>query len=124
MDLENVICDGIHSGVVELNLDGFNERMIEGIVSQTRKINEIYAGPSKEYEMDTSRTFISSNRHSSITPEDLSENWSISVHQAKMILDATTRKLIRSAVMPISRRYQVDRMFGFRRLDYVVLSIW
>ena len=70
MDLESVICNENHYGVLEFNLDGFNERIIEGIVSQTRKINEIHAGPLKEYEMDTPQIFISSNRHSSITPED------------------------------------------------------
>ena len=40
--------------------------------------------------------------------------------QAQLTLDATTRRLIRSAVMPLSRRYRVDRMFGIRRLNYEI----
>ena len=37
-----------------------------------------------------------------------------------MTLDATTRKLVRSALMPLSRRYRVDQMFGIRKLDYEI----
>ena len=37
-----------------------------------------------------------------------------------MTLDATTRKLILSAVMPLYRKYRVDRMFGIRRVYYVI----
>ena len=38
--------------------------------------------------------------------------------QAHLTLDATTRKFIRSAIMPFSRRYRLERLFGIRRLDY------
>ena len=37
-----------------------------------------------------------------------------------MSLDATTRSFKRSALMPLSRRSRVDRMFGLRYLDYMV----
>ena len=37
-----------------------------------------------------------------------------------MTLDATTRKLILSALMPLSRQYRVDQMFGIRKLDYEI----
>ena len=63
------------------------------------------------------RTFQSKERHSSVTPEDLSERWSISLHQAKETLKRTTQKIIRSAVLPLSRRYKADRMFHLKRLD-------
>ena len=70
-----------------------------------------------EEEIQPPKTFISKGRHSTMTPEDLSERWNISVAQAALTLKATTRRLIRSAVMPIARRYRVDRMFGIRRLN-------
>ena len=62
------------------------------------------------------RTFLSSERHSNTTSEDLSEIWNISVEQAKMTLLATTQHHARSAIMPLSRRYRVDRMFEPKRL--------
>ena len=51
-----------------------------------------------------------------MTPEDLSERWCISVAQAALTLKATTRKLVRSALMPLARRYRVDRMFMVNRI--------
>ena len=70
----------------------------------------------REDEVTPTRTFISKERHSTVTPEELSERWNISVAQAALTLKATTRRLKRSALMPIARRYRVDRMFGVRRL--------
>ena len=37
--------------------------------------------------------------------------------QAALTLRATTRKLVRSALMPLARRYRVDRMFQPNRLQ-------
>ena len=62
------------------------------------------------------RTFISNNRHSNTTAEDLSEVWNISLEQARMTLDATTQNHVRSAIMPLSRRYRTDRMFEPKRI--------
>ena len=41
----------------------------------------------------------------------LGERWGISVRQAALTLKATTQRYIRWALMPLSRRYIVDRMF-------------
>ena len=99
-------------------MEEFNDTLIESVVATTRKVNKLVVGPLDEEELEAPRTFISSDRHSSITAEDLSERWCISVKQAQMTLDATTRRLVQSAIMPLSRRYRVDRMFGIRRLNY------
>ena len=72
--------------------------------------------PINPATFETTGTFISSERHSNTTAEDLSERWSISVAQAAMTLKATTQRLKRSALMPLSRRYRADRMFGVKRL--------
>ena len=50
----------------------------------------------------------------------MSEIWSISVAQAKLTLKATTQRLKRSALMPLSRRYRADRMFGVKQLDFIM----
>lgn len=74
----------------------------------------------REDELQPEKTFISKERHSTVIPEDLSERWNISVTQATLTLKATTRRLLRSSVMPIARRYRFDRMFGVRRLNFSI----
>ena len=46
--------------------------------------------------------------------------WSISVAQAKLTLKDNTQCLEQSAVMPLRRRYRVDRMFGVKHLDCIM----
>ena len=72
--------------------------------------------------MTPRKTFISKDRHSAVTAEDLSDRLNISVAQAAMTLRATTRKLVRSALMPLARRYRVDRMFEANRVKGVVAT--
>ena len=50
-------------------------------------------------------TFQSSERHSDNRPQDLSERWFISIGQAAQTLKNTTQNLLRSATLPLSRRY-------------------
>ena len=60
------------------------------------------------------RTFLSKNRHSSTTVEDLSERWGLSISQSALTLKATTQELTRSAIMPLALRYRTDQMFDVR----------
>jgi len=61
-------------------------------------------------------TFQSKGRHTDTSPEDLSQRWHISVAQAAKTLQRTTQKFLRSAVLPLSRRYRSDRMFDHKTL--------
>ena len=94
------------------NVQTFNARIMKSKIVETR----ISEGPLAEDEILPPRTFISTKRHSNTTPEDLSEVWNISVEHAKMTLDATTQHHVRSAIMPLSRRYRSDRMYSVKRL--------
>ena len=67
-------------------------------------------------EYQERNTFVSSERHTNTTPEDLSERWGLSIAQAALTLKATTQRLVRSAVLPLSRRYRADRMFEVKRI--------
>jgi hypothetical protein len=62
------------------------------------------------------RTFISKDRHSAVTPEQLSERWNIGLAQSKQTLRVTTQRGVRSAILPLSRRYRTDRMYHQRKL--------
>jgi hypothetical protein len=45
---------------------------------------------------------ISNERHSKVTPEELSQKWSISLQMAKDTLRVTTQKGIRTAIHPMT----------------------
>ena len=62
------------------------------------------------------KSFQSSDRHTDVSPEDLSERWGISVATAIKTLAKTTQRFLRSAVLPLSRRYRVDRVFTRKTL--------
>ena len=61
---------------------------------QRKSLPPIMPGPLEEYELTPPHTFLSKDRHSNTTPEDLSERWGLSVAQAALTLKATTRRLI------------------------------
>ena len=60
--------------------------------------------------------FESTDRHTDVTPQDLSERWGISISTAAKTLKKTTQKFLRSAVLPLSRRYRTDRVFSRKTL--------
>ena len=57
------------------------------------------------------RTFASGKRHSDVTAQELSERWFIGLSQAHDTIKVTTQNHVRSAVLPLSRRYRADRVF-------------
>ena len=67
-------------------------------------------------DIPTLHTFESSARHTDVSPEDLSERWGISLATAIKTLKSTTQKFLRSAILPLSRRYRTDRMFQRKTL--------
>ena len=68
-------------------------------------------------DLPTANTFISGDRKSDVTPHSLAERWLIGTDTAKQTLDKTTQRLVRSAVLPLSRRYKADRIFQLPRLQ-------
>jgi len=117
------------------NIDRFNRRVIESvkatneshIANVRNKTSNNKTEPAlpitlNENELEWPPTFLSHDRHSNTTPEDLSERWGISVAQAALTLKATTRRLVRSALMPLARRYRVDRIFDVPRLRTTIAT--
>ena len=62
-------------------------------------------------------TFQSSDRHSDVSPQQLSERWGISLNTASKTLKKTTQKFLRCAILPLSRRYRADRVFTRKTLS-------
>ena len=76
--------------------------------------SEIDPGTS---DVSITNTFESSDRHSDVTPQALSEMWGISIATAAKTLKRTSQRFLRSAILPLSRRYRVDRMFHRKTLS-------
>lgn len=57
-----------------------------------------------------------------VDPKDLAEKWGISLSKAMQTLNVTTQRLVRSAVLPIARRYRADRMLERPRIRGTLYS--
>ena len=53
---------------------------------------------------------------------DISERWSIRLSQANSSLNATTQRLVRSALLPLSRQYRADRMYERLRIHGTIYT--
>jgi hypothetical protein len=92
-----------------------------------QQISSIYSLPAmaeaianqrniKAIDVEARKTFVSNQRHPAINHEILSERWNIGLNQAKQTLKVTTQRGVRSAILPLSRRYRTDRMYGEKKL--------
>jgi hypothetical protein len=82
--------------------------MAERLISEIR-VSEI--GVDEPADVPLPRTFTSDKRHTGVSAKDLSERWFIGLAQAIETIKATTQNCIRSAILPLSRRYRADRIF-------------
>ena len=101
---------------VLFNVDGFNRRICASVrvhaIPKDRKASAVdVSGPT------TPNTFVSQGRRSDVTPEKLADRWFIGLDQAILTLKHTTQRLVRSALLPLSRRYKADRMHRTKTLS-------
>ncbi len=106
--------DDDESNLELLDIGELHKRLIAtvGVKSNSRQAAQV-----EIQVVPQAKTFQSKGRHSSVSPEDISERWQIGLEQAKETLKRTTQRLARSAVMPLARRYRADRQFQTKRLD-------
>ena len=90
------------------NIDQMNRR-ISGL--KTLELVKPSFDPGKS-DVPFTHAFQSSDRHTYVTAQDLSERWGISFPTATKTLKKTTQKFLRSAILPLSRRYRTDRVFS------------
>ena len=88
-------CDVVSLGPPEL---------VERLIAEVRIDGHSEDVPSR-------RTFVSNERHARVSPAELSECWGIGLTQATNTIQVTTQKGMRSAILPLSRRYRADRVF-------------
>ena len=73
-------------------------------------------------DIPSERTFQSTDRHGDVTATMLSERWHIGIAKAKNTMKATTQRVVRSAILPLARRYRADRMFERPRVRGIVYT--
>ena len=98
------------------NINEFSQRLIGSCrinsIPTTRSLSNVVVS-----DVPTPNTFVSGDRRSDVSPESLAERWLIGLDTAKKTLQTTTQRLVRSAVLPLSRRYKADRIFQLPRLQ-------
>ena len=72
--------------------------------------------PTIRQDIPSARTFQSRELHLGITPADISERWYVGLSQANTTLNATTQRLVCSALLPLSHRYQADHIYEQPRI--------
>jgi hypothetical protein len=96
------------------SIGDLSQRLIASVkvTSTTREVSQVDI-----QDVPQLKTFQSKGRHSSVSPEALSERWQIGLEQAKETLKRTTQQLARLAVMPLARCYRADRGLQTKQLD-------
>ena len=87
-----------------------------GMICETDKVDtsppqETLHRPNEvpgQSDIEEMPTFQITHRHTDISHDDLSQRWHISVPQAIKTLNHTPHKFLRSAILPLSRRYWSD----------------
>ena len=83
---------------------------------------QVHAPSKSPDELPTTPTFQSKSRHSLVTPEDLSKRWLIGLKRAKDTIQNTTQRILRSALLPLARRYRADCMYERPQIRGVVYT--
>lgn len=82
-----------------------------------RTIQETTIYDDDTMDLPVRRTFIATDRHTTNTAESLAERFGIGLQRARETLKATLQRGMRSAILPIARRFRADRYFSRRRLN-------
>ena len=81
----------------------FAERLISSV--------QVHDPNMDKADVPSAQTFHTKKRKTTVTTADLSERWFIGLTQAEKTIWATTQRLLRSAILPLVRRYHADRMY-------------
>ena len=92
----------------------FAERLISSV--QVHNLNMDKA------DVPSAQTFHTKERKTTVTAADISERWFIGLAQAEKTIRATTQRLLRSAILPLVRRYRADRMYEWLQFRGIVYT--
>ncbi|KAI2502896.1 Reverse transcriptase (RNA-dependent DNA polymerase) [Fragilaria crotonensis] len=105
--------DDAHMDSIDPSLVRLGERLHQKLKRVSAQVETVY----DQTDTPARRTFVSDERHTKVTAEMIAEKFGISIPRAQRTLRVTTQRGVRSAILPISRRYRADRMFAVKRLN-------
>ncbi|KAI2507356.1 Reverse transcriptase (RNA-dependent DNA polymerase) [Fragilaria crotonensis] len=105
---DDAMLDSIDPSLVRLN---------ERLNAKQQRVNAQVDTVYDHTDAPGRRTFVSEERHVKVTAHSLAEKFGISIPRAQRTLKVTTQRGVRSAILPISRRYRADRVFSVKRLN-------
>ena len=80
---------------------------------QLSQIETVY----ERTDVPARRTFVSNKQHAKVSAELVAERFGICPLCAQQTVRVTTQRGVRSATLPLSRRYRADRLFGIKWLN-------
>ena len=92
----------------------FAERLISSV--------QVHDFNMDKADVPSAQTFHTKEGKTTVTAADLSERWFIGLAQAEKTIRATTQRLLRSAILPLVRRYRADRMYEWPRFRGTVYT--
>ena len=113
------------------NIDLINKRLIEAVKVQQspspeesrRTISQVNRDEHDEVQEGLPKLYrTSGKRKSTVTAEKLAKLWDISFEKARNTIRKTTQHFVRSAVMPLSRRFKADRFFKRPKFNATVFT--
>ena len=96
---------------IDPSLSNIHARMIQNVKVKTKDMM------IDRNTLEERRTFVSYERHTQFNARTISERFVIGPKKAEETLKVTTQKGVRSAILPISRRYRADRQYSVKRLN-------
>ena len=94
---DETLLDSVDPSLVHLG----NQLQQRLCMSQVNTVDTVY----EQEDVPVRRTFVSSERHEKISADLIADRFGIGPKRAQRTLQVTTQRGVRSAILPISRRY-------------------
>ena len=105
-DTQDVSCGEESDGFI-FNVQEFQHRLVSSV--RVREVKSLNVSGVLD-DVNHPKTFVSKERKSAVTAAEISERWFIGLAQAAKTLASTTQRVLRSALLPLGRRYRADRI--------------
>jgi hypothetical protein len=88
----------------------WEESFYKRMVSAVKVVTTFWDDIDERIDGRQASSIITNNRHTKVTPEEISRMWSTGLDTAKDMMQVTTQLGIRTAVHPMNRRLRVDHL--------------
>ena len=96
-----------------------DETILHSIEPSLVTLSELHKEQNKSTEdnIPSRHSYAKQDRHIQANAQNIASMWGIGINRAKATIQCTTQHGVRSALLPLSRRYRADRMYNLRRLN-------